>query len=91
MTAEEEARLLQRVMDDSMNTHAERQWDGLEEAMALSAAGDVAFPELQLAAVTAALTEEAVEEDPPTFENLLRQGWGWSCTAPEMAAGLGVN
>ncbi|XBI47538.1 hypothetical protein VPH35_111466 [Triticum aestivum] len=46
MTAEEEARLLQRVMDDSMNTHDERQWDGLEEAMALSAAGDVAFPEL---------------------------------------------
>ena len=46
MTAEEEARLLQRVMDDSMNTHDERQLNGLEEAMVLSAAGDVAFPEL---------------------------------------------
>ena len=91
MTAEEEARLLQRVMDDSMNTHDERQWDGLEEAMALSAAGDVAFPELQLAAVTAAATEEPMEEDPPAFEKLLGQGWGWSCTAPEMAADLGVN
>ena len=87
MTAEEEARLLQRVMDDSMNTHDERQWDGLEEAMALSAAGDVAFPELQLAAVT----EEPMEEDPAAFEQLLGQGWGWSCTAPEMAAGVGVN
>ncbi|XBI59595.1 hypothetical protein VPH35_040629 [Triticum aestivum] len=85
---EEEARLLQRVMDDSMNTHDERQWDGLEEAMALSAAGDVAFPELQLAAVM----EEPMEEDPPAaFQQLLGQGWGWSCTAPEMAAGVGVN
>ena len=50
-----------------MNTHDERQWDGLEEAMALSAAGDVAFPELQLAAVT----EEPMEEHPPAFEKLL--------------------
>ncbi|XBI67148.1 hypothetical protein VPH35_046557 [Triticum aestivum] len=66
MTDEEEARLLQRVMDDSMNTHDERQWDGLEEAMALSA-------------VAAA------------FQPLLGQGWGWSCTAPGMAAGVGVN
>ncbi|XBI99685.1 hypothetical protein VPH35_019729 [Triticum aestivum] len=91
MTAEEEARLLQRVMDDSMNTHDEQQWDGLEEAMVLSAAGDVAFPELQLAAVTAATKEEPMEEDSPAFEKLLGQGWGWSCTAPEMAADLGVN
>ena len=91
MTAEEEARLLQRVMDDSMNTHDERQWDGLEEAMALSAAGDVAFPELQLAVVTAAPKEEPMEEDSPAFEKLLGQGWGWSCTVPEMAADLGVN
>ena len=72
MTAEEEARLLQRVMDNSMNTHDERQLDGLEEAIALSAAGDVAFPELQLAAVT----EEPMEEDPPAFEKLLGEGWG---------------
>ncbi|XBH98142.1 hypothetical protein VPH35_127700 [Triticum aestivum] len=91
MTEEEEARLLQRVMANSTNTHDERQWDGLEEAMALSAAGDVAFPELQLAAVTAAVTKEPMEEDPPAFERLLGQGWGWSCTAPEMAADLGVN
>ena len=90
MTTEEEARLLQRVMDDSMNTHDERQWDGLEEAMALSAAGDVAFPELQLAAFTGE-PEEPEEEAPSAFEQLVGQGWGWSCTAPEMAAGLGVN
>ena len=76
MIEEEEARLLQRVMADSMNTHDERQWDGLEEAMALSAAGDVAFPELQLAAVTAAATEEPMEEDPPALEKLLGEGWG---------------
>ena len=87
MSAEEEARLLKRVMDDSMYTHDERQWDGLEEAMALSAAGDVAFPELQMVAV-----EDERREDPPAaFQQLLGQGWGWSCTAPEMAAGVGVN
>ena len=93
MTAEEEARLVQHVMDDSMYTHDERQWDGLEEAMALSAAGDVAFPELQMVAVKEEeRREEAMEEDPvATFQQLLGQGWGWSCTAPEMAAGVGVN
>ncbi|KAE8777192.1 hypothetical protein D1007_50163 [Hordeum vulgare] len=45
MTEEEEARLIQRVMEDSMATHDERQWSGLDHAMALSAAGDVAIPE----------------------------------------------
>ncbi|XBI82856.1 hypothetical protein VPH35_091448 [Triticum aestivum] len=70
MTAEEEACLLQCVMDDSINTDGERQWDGLEEAIALSVAGDVAFPELQLAAVTG----EPEEEDPPAFEQLVGQG-----------------
>ena len=29
-----------------MHTHDERQWEGLETMMALSAAGDVAAPEL---------------------------------------------
>ena len=90
MTAEEEARLVQRVMDDSMYTHDERQWDGLEEAMALSAAGDVAFPELQMVAVK---EEERREEEPVAafHPGLLGQGWGWSCTAPEMVAGVGMN
>ena len=78
---------MQRLMEDSMNMHDERQWDGLEEAMALSAAGDIALPELQMAAVT----EEPMEEDPPAFEQLLGQGWGWSCTATEMVTGVGVN
>ena len=87
MSAEEEARLLKRVMDDSMYTHDERQWDALEEAMALSAAGDVAFLELQMVA----LEEERREDPPAAFQQLLGQGWGWSCTAPEMAAGVGVN
>ncbi|KAE8807224.1 hypothetical protein D1007_16540 [Hordeum vulgare] len=40
ITEEEEARLMQRVMEDSMMTHDERQWPGLDRAMALSAAGD---------------------------------------------------
>ena len=75
-----------------MNTHDERQWNGLEKAMTLSAAGDVAFLELQMAALTEERREDAMEEEPPAaFQELLGQGWGWSCTAPEMAAGVGVN
>ena len=92
MTAEEEACLVQRVMKDSMSTHDERQWDGLEEAMALSTAGDVTFPGLQMAALTEERREDVMEEEPSAaFQQLLGQGWGWSCTAPEMAAGVGVN
>ncbi|XBI94166.1 hypothetical protein VPH35_030857 [Triticum aestivum] len=59
MSMEEEARLMARVMEDSMHTHGERQWEGLEEMMALSAGGDVAIPELDMVA-----TEEAREEEP---------------------------
>ena len=71
-----------RVMEDSMYTHDEWQWEGLEEMMARSAAGEVAIPE-----------EEAMEEEPVAafHPGLLGQGWGWSCTAPEMAAAVGVN
>ncbi|KAE8776517.1 ADP-ribosylation factor-related protein 1 [Hordeum vulgare] len=47
MTEKEEARLMQHVMEDSMMTHDECQWPGLDRAMAFSAAGDVAIP-LQL-------------------------------------------
>ncbi|EMS68572.1 hypothetical protein TRIUR3_20457 [Triticum urartu] len=61
-----------------MHPHAERQWDGREEAMALSAAGDVAFP----------VKEERRDDPPAAFEQLLGQEWGWSCTVPEMAAGI---
>ncbi|XBI57064.1 hypothetical protein VPH35_038543 [Triticum aestivum] len=91
---EEEARLVQHVMDDSMYTHDERQWDGLEEAMALSAAGDVAFPELQMVAVKEEeRREEAMGEEPVAafHPGLVGEGWGWSCTAPEIAAAVGVN
>ena len=67
-----------RVMEDSMYTHDERQWEDLEEMTARSAAGEVAIPE----------EEEPVAAFHP---GLLGQGWGWSCTAPEMAAAVGVN
>ena len=33
-------------MEDSLHTHDECQWQGLEEMMALSMAGDVSFLEL---------------------------------------------
>ncbi|KAE8811032.1 hypothetical protein D1007_12181 [Hordeum vulgare] len=74
MTEEEEARLIQRVMEDSMATHDERQWPGLDRAMALSAAGDAAIPE--------PMEEEEVAAFPP---ELVGASWGRSCTAPEMA------
>ncbi|XBH58040.1 hypothetical protein VPH35_079544 [Triticum aestivum] len=92
MTAEEEARLMQRVMEDSMNTHDERQWHGLEEAMALSAVGDVAFPEMEMVAVKEEeRTEEAMEAEPVAafHPGLVGQQWSWSCTAPEMAGVVG--
>ena len=48
-----------RVLEDSKNTHDERQCADLEETMALSAADDVTIPELEMAR-----TEEVVEEPP---------------------------
>ncbi|KAE8775950.1 adp-ribosylation factor-related protein 1 [Hordeum vulgare] len=62
---EEEARLIHRVMKDFMTTHDERQWPGLDRAMALSAAGDVAIPE--------PMEEEEVAAFPP---ELVRRGAG---------------
>ncbi|KAI4999065.1 hypothetical protein ZWY2020_059818 [Hordeum vulgare] len=79
MTEEEEARLIQRVMEDSMATHDERQWQGLDRAMALSAAGNVAIPEL--------MEEEEVAAFPP---ELVDVSWGWSCTTPKMARAVGA-
>ncbi|KAE8816574.1 histone-lysine n-methyltransferase atxr3 [Hordeum vulgare] len=84
MTAQEEARLMQHVMEDSMITHDERQWPGQEDAMTFSAAGDVAIPELMEA--------EAVMEDALVaafHPDLVGQQWSWSCTALEMAHAVG--
>ena len=72
-----------RVLEDSMRTHNERQWEGLEEMLARSAAGKVAIPELEM-----------VAKEPPVVAfhpALVGQGWGWSCTAEEMADAVGVN
>uniref|UniRef100_A0A8I6X557 Uncharacterized protein n=1 Tax=Hordeum vulgare subsp. vulgare TaxID=112509 RepID=A0A8I6X557_HORVV len=79
MTEEEEARLMQRVMEDSMTTHDERQWPGLDRTMALSAAGDIAIPEQ--------MEEEEVAAFPP---ELVGASWDWSCTAPEMTRAVGA-
>ncbi|KAE8793424.1 ADP-ribosylation factor-related protein 1 [Hordeum vulgare] len=77
MTEEEEARLMQRVMEDSMMTHDEHQWPGLDRAMALSTAGDIAIP------------EQMEEEEVATFpSDLVGASWGWSCTASERCAGV---
>ena len=84
---------MQRVMEDSMNTHNEHQWDGLEEALALSAAGDVAFPEMEMVAVKEEeRREKAMEEEPVAafHPGLVGQQWSWSCTAPEMADAVGA-
>ena len=74
-----------------MNTHDERQWDGLEEALTLSAAGDVAFPELKMVAIKEEERREKAKEEPvATFHpGLVGQQWSWSCTAPEMLDAVG--
>ncbi|KAE8802121.1 ADP-ribosylation factor-related protein 1 [Hordeum vulgare] len=74
MMEEEEAQLMQCVMEDSMMTHDECQWPDLDHAMALSAAGDVAIPEQ--------MEEEEVVAFPP---DLVGASWSWSCAASEMA------
>ena len=66
MTEEEEAELMGRVMEDSMNTHDERQWGDLEIQLALSATGDVAIPELDM------VVKEEVVEEPPIATWILR-------------------
>ena len=74
------------VLEDSMHTHDERQWEGLEEMTALSAAGDVAIPELEMVA------KEEVMEEPPVaafHPGLVGHQWSWSCTAPDMADAVG--
>ncbi|KAE8816575.1 ADP-ribosylation factor-related protein 1 [Hordeum vulgare] len=64
-TEEEEAKLMRRVMEDSMNTHNEHQWERLETALALFAAGDVTIPKLEMAVVVKEeVQEEVVEESP---------------------------
>ncbi|KAE8796445.1 hypothetical protein D1007_28577 [Hordeum vulgare] len=61
ITEDEEAELMRHVIEDTMHTHDERQWVGLEAALALSATGDVAIPELEQAAT---MKEEVVNESP---------------------------
>ena len=75
-----------RVLEDIMHTHDERQWEGLEEMTALSAACDVAIPELEM------VPKEEVMEEPPVaafHPGLVGQRWSWSCTAEKMAAAVG--
>ncbi|KAI4968603.1 hypothetical protein ZWY2020_045933 [Hordeum vulgare] len=76
---EEEDRLMRCVMEDSMTTHDERQWRGLDHAMALSVADDVVIPEQ--------MEEEEGASFPP---ELVGVSWGWSCTAPELAQAVGA-
>ncbi|XBI10353.1 hypothetical protein VPH35_137646 [Triticum aestivum] len=93
MTEEEEAPLIQRVMEDSMNTHDERQWEGLDTMLALSAAGDVVVPELEMMDVKEEVKEEVLEEQPIVafHPRLVSRRWSWSCTATDMADAVGVG
>ncbi|XBI12778.1 hypothetical protein VPH35_139599 [Triticum aestivum] len=64
--------LMPRVPEDSMHTHDERQWEGLEEMTDLSTAGDVAIPELEM------VPKEEVVEEPLVaafHPGLVGQGW----------------
>ena len=78
---------MQRVMEDSMNTHDERKWSGLEETMALSGAGDVAIPELDMVAAEEVMEDASVAAFHP---DLVGQQWSWSCAASEMAHAVGA-
>ncbi|KAE8803876.1 hypothetical protein D1007_20236 [Hordeum vulgare] len=89
MIEQEEARLVQHVMEDSMNTYDERQWVGLEEMMALFAGGDVAIPEEQHLAVKEEVHEEQLVAAFP--RELVDQCSTWSCTTTEMDQGVGVK
>ena len=77
-----------------MATHDERQWDGLQTALALFAAGDVAISELDLSQEEVQ-EEEVMEELPVTMWNPYQVGVGqrssWSCTTPGMADTAGVG
>ncbi|KAI4984334.1 hypothetical protein ZWY2020_057653 [Hordeum vulgare] len=79
MTEEEEARLIQRVMEDTMTLHDERQWPGLDRVTAVYVVRDVAIPEQ--------MEEQELAAFPPELVCAL---WYWSCTAPEMAHAVGV-
>ena len=87
MTEKEEARLIQRVLEDSKNTYDERQWVGLDTMLTLSAADDVTVPELDMMEVK----EEVLEEQPVAawHPSLVGQQWSWSCTASDMADAVG--
>ncbi|KAE8778143.1 ADP-ribosylation factor-related protein 1 [Hordeum vulgare] len=85
MTEEEEARLVQRVMEDSMNTYDEREWVGPEEMMTLSADGDMAIPAKQPVTVKEVHEEQPVDAFPL---NLVAERSPWSCTTTEMAEGV---
>ena len=94
MTEEEEAELIRRVMEESARTHDKGQWTDMERVLALSAAGDVAIPELEMAVVIKEEVKEEVAEEPALAAwnpRLVGQSWGWSATASEMADALAVQ
>ncbi|KAE8812376.1 hypothetical protein D1007_10741 [Hordeum vulgare] len=94
MTEEEEAELMCRVMEDSMNTHNERQWVSLETALAHSATDDVAIPELEQAAMVKEEVKEEEVNEPPLYAwtpQLLGRQWDWPATTPKVANTLGVG
>ena len=77
---------MRQVMEDSLHTHDEHQWQGLEEMMALSAANDVAFPKLDTYVKEEAMEKvrpEAGKEEPTGWNpTLVMQSWTWTETVP---------
>ncbi|KAE8814583.1 rRNA N-glycosidase [Hordeum vulgare] len=69
MIEEEEVEFIRRVMEDSMNTHDEHRWVGLESQLALYVADDVANPEIEMV-VKVEVQEEVIKvevvEEPPS-------------------------
>ncbi|KAE8809824.1 rRNA N-glycosidase [Hordeum vulgare] len=70
MTQEEEVQLIQCLLEESKDTHDERQWVGLDTMLALSAGGDVAVPELEMMDVKEEMKEEVLEDQIVTVFHL---------------------
>ena len=79
---------MRQVMEKSLHTHNEHQWEGLQETLAPSVAADVTFPELDAyvkeEAMEGARPEAAMEEPTGWNPTLVGQSWTWMEIVPCM-------
>ncbi|KAE8772843.1 putative histone-lysine N-methyltransferase ATXR3 [Hordeum vulgare] len=85
MTVEEEEELVRSVMKDSMNTHNEAQWEGLQQMIAISTARDIAIPEYDVVVKEEAMDgmqQQEEEGTTPWNPALIGQSYSWMETIP---------